>query len=1679
MKKRVLSALLALCMACTLAGNVWAAEETEPTPAPSAGVEAQTVEPQTVEPTPSAEPTQAPAPSPDATAEPEATPEPSAAPSAAPDATVEPDATPAPTEEPEATAAPAATATPDATAEPTATPAPTEAPAPTATPEPSDAPEATAAPAVSYVAPVQTAEDQQINVHVDVPEGAFAENVAPTLHAQLITGETEEEQAELDKAAAQVAEQTGAAFDGMLALDVYFTDANAEDPEQEIEPALPVSVRFELSENVLPEGYDPATLAVHHLAEEKDAAGEPVTDENGEAAVTVETVANAVTDDAEVPGVVALSDAAAEAAEAPAEVARIADLPAPETAATPADEQAAAEAEQALTDPAVVAEFEVESFSTFTITWNADNSITVYLVDRQGNELFAGGVDFGDLSNKYNPTDFANKYITNQWVSIEELASTWAAKTEGYTYVGAYRAQRGQSFQSNNQIYWLRCNTETRGYGDNAYEVFDGWRYLSSVNAPTYSSGTAWTDRNNYHLYLVYDEVDEAEENEELSIKDTVATNGKYTVVNNGTGTYFVWEKSEDGQDWQVINRTKMNADQYNVTESGDELNIVLEVVNDEEDVGGRWFRVSAYTDKDAYDAGEDPLAVSTAKQLAYYDELRNGDFEEPVVIELTSGNKSNYQYPVGTDGLIWNTTGSDRQIEIVNSRNHADESDYNNDDGAQRNSQYAELNCEASGALYQDVMTVPGTELNWQFYHRARGNKGGNDYTTQDTMYLVIAPTDAVKNITTQDDLIELINDIQRYPNQYEGYYVKEVTSNRASWHHYSSEDDGSSPYEVPEGQYLTRFFFVAGDTASGNAKVGNLLDNVAFTTGLLPAEDGEANLTITKVVTGVSAEDMANYSVEFQVTGSGTNVTQTLTGAQFTQQSGGSYTATWQTTIDEIPGNGSKEFTVTETPANMSKYDATGSTVSVNNGAASEGTQTSITLKERGSGTVTFTNSYAAKQPPEAPQHHKKATLIEEGENQGKYNLTLDVIGTSSEITQTTDLNVLMVIDRSQSMEDLMSTVKSAAKSLIGELEELKQTGGLGTITYDVVQFAALSQTSTVLEWNSNSDQAKSAIDRVSIVSSGQGTNWEAGINEAISDLNSQSKPDTKTCVIFFTDGDPNRAVETYNGYQYQTDYSWNEDGAATEAANAAKSINVDYYFGIGAFVDSYNTEDSRTRLEKIENAVTASSKDTYVTNNAGQIANIFGNLAEQIKIGYTNVIITDTLSGNVEFASENPRFKVTVTKPGENGEEPTDVTQEEIAAGMSVQVVQDTSNPKKFTWSLGEDYMLKNGYTYTLSVIIEPSQSAENTFASSGVYPDTPDPGTGTHADENEKGFFSNETDTAKLTYTHSSWEEPLHDDYDDPVVQVPSAKLTIVKNVDGLPVGTSSNATYTFEIQVPTTMNGTYNGVTFKNGKATVTITGDGEKVIDSLPMASYTVTETGTDKLVDITADDGKAYYFAGVQYGDDSEATKVTADLSTGDKTVTITNTYKPYRTVTITKNVTGEMGDTTKQFTFNTTIKRGENAAVYVDDETIEIGSETVNAELKEKDNFVSNGYTLANGEYITISKLKDDDILTIAESGANQNGYETSYTVNGATNQNGAVTISADLANAAVDENGEPDNIVKVVVTNTRKVVTPTGLESNHTKPYALMVGAGALAGLALVGGILARRARRRREW
>ena len=56
--------------------------------------------------------------------------------------------------------------------------------------------------------------------------------------------------------------------------------------------------------------------------------------------------------------------------------------------------------------------------------------------------------------------------------------------------------------------------------------------------------------------------------------------------------------------------------------------------------------------------------------------------------------------------------------------------------------------------------------------------------------------------------------------------------------------------------------------------------------------------------------------------------------------------------------------------------------------------------------------------------------------------------------------------------------------------------------------------------------------------------------------------------------------------------------------------------------------------------------------------------------------------------------------------------------------------------------------------------------------------------------------------------------------------------------------------------------------------------------------------------------------------------------------------------------------------------------------------------------------------------------------------------------------------------------DKDYTIAYTNHLDPVTPTGLESNHTAPYTILVTVAGIAGLALIGGIVARRRRRRME-
>lgn len=166
-------------------------------------------------------------------------------------------------------------------------------------------------------------------VTVVARKGALPENV--TLKVTELEGqEYQDAKDKLDEAAT--------VYDGMMALDIRFVDASSGS-EAEIEPDPEygeVKVFIEMKQEALPADVAPENIEVQHLKEDA---------ETGE--IQVEKVADTT---AETSGTVEVKE----------------------------------------DDAVVAAEFAVESFSTFTITWNgflASRTVTIKYVDEKGTEI--------------------------------------------------------------------------------------------------------------------------------------------------------------------------------------------------------------------------------------------------------------------------------------------------------------------------------------------------------------------------------------------------------------------------------------------------------------------------------------------------------------------------------------------------------------------------------------------------------------------------------------------------------------------------------------------------------------------------------------------------------------------------------------------------------------------------------------------------------------------------------------------------------------------------------------------------------------------------------------------------------------------------------------------------------------------------------------------------------------------------------------------------------------------------------------------------------------------------------------------------------------------------------------------------------------------------------------------
>ena len=301
----------------------------------------------------------------------------------------------------------------------------------------------------------------------------------------------------------------------------------------------------------------------------------------------------------------------------------------------------------------------------------------------------------------------------------------------------------------------------------------------------------------------------------------------------------------------------------------------------------------------------------------------------------------------------------------------------------------------------------------------------------------------------------------------------------------------------------------------------------------------------------------------------------------------------------------------------------------------------------------------------------------------------------------------------------------------------------------------------------------------------------------------------------------------------------------------------------------------------------------------------------------------------------------------------------------------------------------------------------------------------------------------------------------------------------------------------------------------NGSFTISVTPGQTIHFSDMPAIQWKVTEndatvgdyTLTTAITDTNGDatngfvvDDNAHWnkyegddVIGATKGDDGIASVDSAKRDVTDKNVkadavalvTVTNTYKRnFVTLTVNKTVAGSMGDTTNhsEFTFYLTLsKAGEENPTELN-YTIDTTPQTPMAYDSTNNRYtftlshdetagitIPYGYTASLQEvegngYNVYSRLRKTDDGEI-------NGDLTDDNIDGTlTNQN--FKESNQITPNEMTQDQECDFV------NIRKVVAPTGLESNHTTPYVLMITAAGMAGLALIGGIVARRIRRRRQ-
>ncbi len=461
---------------------------------------------------------------------------------------------------------------------------------------------------------------------------------------------------------------------------------------------------------------------------------------------------------------------------------------------------------------------------------------------------------------------------------------------------------------------------------------------------------------------------------------------------------------------------------------------------------------------------------------------------------------------------------------------------------------------------------------------------------------------------------------------------------------------------------------------------------------------------------------------------------------------------------------------------------------------------TSTIITnVPKQGEGTAEFSMLRSAPADPTKPTTVKTVTR----EENGLYKIRLDLTGHVNTTTEVSKANVIIVFDRSGSMNEKAGrqTRLAAAKQATNDVAEslLK----LNTSEHpDLVELALISFSTKASVDIAKTTDHEEFSDAVNGIEAEGGTNWEDAL-QTVSDVTLGGDGDA-TYVIFVSDGNPTFR-NTKGDYGYWRDYGlwigrrWIED----------IDYNKDYYKKYGVYGTGYEDEyvirnyeharddakalvDSNwhfytigvfgnvSQMQSLTNyAYSGSDSNTSVGDghyfaaaDADDLSTALSEIAKAItnSLGLSNVSVQDGVTQHSSISAEVPDGAISDFTYYKNDESWDDAPKAAFA--------NNTVN-----WDLSSIGVMEDGVKYSVEFHVWPKQEAYDLVAdlnNETIKPAELSEPQKEEIQQLEDGSYGLKTNTSLTTkYTYNGEDQEDTPAYDEGVMPIHSYPLTLSK------------------------------------------------------------------------------------------------------------------------------------------------------------------------------------------------------------------------------------------------------------------------------------------------------------